>query len=146
MNLARSWMVSPVQRQQSLQIRRENRNGPGSLGILNCTYEGANTLDTLNPGIPGRLTATYTNTNSRPQTVTINSIENFDGTIRVLNSTANLNPGQQITGTSDLVPAGAAPYDQTIVITVNGQQFNLVCSFILGSTSPTTLAPQVVGP
>ncbi|MEM1442538.1 MAG: hypothetical protein AAGF67_09360 [Verrucomicrobiota bacterium] len=148
---AHSWMTAPIARQQGLQIRQENVVTEAPRGTLTCSVSDSfNSLGPLFAGVDAIHTVTYTNTGTLDQTVTINSIQNFDGTTTNVGTTATLAPGQRLTArgpeTTARVIAVGAQYDQTVVITVNGQQFTLLCSFPDGSAFPTTLAPLVIAP
>ena len=150
-SFARSWMVAPIQRQESLQIRQESipEETPTEAprGTLTCTYtDNAGSLANLLAGIPAIHRVVYTNTGTLDQVVTINSLQNFDGSFTSPGTTTTLASGQSLTAQGPEVPAGAPPFNQAVVITVNGQQFNLTCSFPAGSPNPTTLPPISIGP
>ncbi|MEM7697314.1 MAG: hypothetical protein AAF236_02790 [Verrucomicrobiota bacterium] len=149
-SFARAWMLAPIQRQESLQIREESvpqTPVESPRGTLTCTVtDSAGSLGNLLAAIPAIHQVTYTNTGTQDQTVTINSIENFDGSVTAVGASATLAPGQALSAQGPEVATGAPPFNQSVVITVNGQQFNLTCAFPAGVAFGTTLAPIVIGP
>ncbi|MEM7600961.1 MAG: hypothetical protein AAF357_06050, partial [Verrucomicrobiota bacterium] len=131
----RTWMAAPVRRLQTVGVRKVTNHNFAQMQPANSTMLGGSLVGTYfvfgdpatrlgNPS--DRIRATYTNTTNLPQTVTIVSIEQFDSGITNTSVTGTVNGGSSISAESNpSQPPLNGPYVQTVVISVNGQTFNV---------------------
>lgn len=141
----RSWMTAPVRRLYTVGVRKVSNN-PSMLGgsLVGTFFANGDPNQAIGTALD-QYRATYTNTTSLPQTVTIVSLERFNGLTENVSVTATLNAGSTLSAVSSpSFPVGAGPFIQTVVISVNGQTFNADLSFPAGITNGTSIAPVSV--
>lgn len=145
----RSWMVAPVRRLHTVEVRQTTMNQMQIGGTLTGTFFTAGDPLTVIGGPNNQLRVTYTNTSGTPQVVTFVSVEQFNQ--------VPINPGvsggvQQGGTLSAVTPPGVnslgfgPPWVQTMVISVNGRTFSVDLTFPGGVLNGFTTAPVQVGP